>query len=103
MLVIIANPPYSAVAGTSPDEEGDLLERYKNGLRERWRVRKYNLDDLYVRFFRVAERRIADVTGRGIVCFITNASYLGYRSYTVMRERLVNAFDRDLGGRDERR
>lgn len=94
VLVVIGNPPYSAFDGTSPDEEGDLVERYKEGLRERWRVRKYNLDDLYVRFFRVAERRIADVTGRGIVCFITNASYLGYRSYTVMRERLVGAFDR---------
>jgi hypothetical protein len=93
VLVIIGNPPYSAFDGTSPEQEGDLVERYKEGLRERWRVRKYNLDDLYVRFFRVAERRIVDVTGRGIVCFITNASYLGYRSYTVMRERLVGAFD----------
>lgn len=94
VLVVIGNPPYSAFDGTSPDEEGNLIERYKEGLLERWHVRKYNLDDLYVRFIRVAERRIADMTGRGIVCFITNASYLGYRSYTVMRERLVGAFDR---------
>lgn len=94
VLVILGNPPYSAFDGTSPEEEGDLVERYKEGLGERWGVRKYNLDDLYVRFFRVAERRIADVTGRGMVCFITNASYLSYRSYTVMRDRLVGAFDR---------
>lgn len=93
VLVVIGNPPYSAFEGTSPDEEGGLVTPYKEGLRERWRVRKFNLDELYVRFFRVAERRIADVTGRGIVCFITNASYLGYRSFTVMRERLVSAFD----------
>lgn len=93
VLVIIGNPPYSAFDGTSPDPEGELVTPYKVGLRERWRVRKFNLDELYVRFFRVAERRIADVTGRGIVCYITNASYLGYRSFTVMRERLVTAFD----------
>jgi hypothetical protein len=93
VLVIIGNPPYSAFDGTSPDPEGELVTSYKIGLRERWRVRKFNLDELYVRFFRVAERRIADVTGRGIVCYITNASYLGYRSFTVMRERLVTAFD----------
>jgi len=93
VLVIIGNPPYSAFDGTSPEPEGDLVTPYKAGLRERWRVRKFNLDELYVRFFRVAERRIADVTGRGIVCYITNASYLGYRSFTVMRERLVTAFD----------
>jgi hypothetical protein len=94
VLVVIGNPPYSAFDGTSPEEEGGIVDRYKEGLRERWRVRKYNLDDLYVRFFRVAERRIADFTGRGVVCFISNASFLGYRSYTVMRERLVGAFDR---------
>lgn len=93
VLVILGNPPYSAFDGTSPDEEGGLVTPYKRGLRERWKVRKFNLDDLYVRFFRIAERRIADVTGRGIVCFITNSSYLSYRSFTVMRERLVKAFD----------
>ncbi|TCM52596.1 N-6 DNA methylase [Rhizobium sp. PP-F2F-G48] len=93
VLVVIGNPPYSAFDGTSPNPEGDLVAPYKVGLRERWRVRKFNLDELYVRFFRVAERRIADVTGRGIVCLITNSSYLGYRSFTVMRERLVTAFD----------
>lgn len=94
VLVVIGNPPYSAFGGTSPDQEGGIIDRYKEGLRERWRVRKFNLDDLYVRFFRVAERRIADMTGRGIVCFISNASFLGYRSFTVMRERLLGAFDR---------
>ncbi len=94
VLVVIGNPPYSAFDGTSPDEEGGIIDTYKQGLRERFRVRKYNLDDLYVRFFRVAERRIADFTGRGVVCFISNASYLGYRSYAVMRERLIGAFDR---------
>jgi hypothetical protein len=93
VLVVLGNPPYSAFDGTSPDPEGELVTAYKVGLRERWRVKKFNLDELYVRFFRVAERRIADVTGRGIVCYITNASYLGYRSFTVMRERLVSAFD----------
>ena len=93
VLVLIGNPPYSAFDGTSPEEEGDLVSPYKEGLRERWKVRKYNLDDLYVRFLRVAERRIVDGTGRGIICFITNASYLGYRSYTVMREHFVTAFD----------
>jgi hypothetical protein len=93
VLVVLGNPPYSAFDGTSPDPEGDLVKPYKAGLRERFRVRKFNLDELYVRFFRVAERRIAEMTGRGIVCYITNASYLGYRSFTVMRERLVSAFD----------
>ena len=31
---------------------------------------------LYVRFFRMAERRIAEKTGQGVVCFISNYSWL---------------------------
>lgn len=93
ILVILGNPPYSAYAGTSPDEEGDLVDLYKVGLSETWKVKKYNLDELYIRFIRVAERRITELSGRGIVCYITNASYLGYRSFTVMRQRLVQRFD----------
>ena len=51
------------------------------------------LNDLYVRFFRMAERRIAEKTGRGIVCFISNYSWLDGLSFTGMRERYLEAFD----------
>jgi hypothetical protein len=63
--VVLGNPPYNAYAGTSPTEEAGLVEPYKAGLQAEWGIRKFNLDDLYVRFFRVAERRIAEGTGRG--------------------------------------
>jgi predicted helicase len=52
-----------------------------------WRVRKYNLDDLYVRFLRIGERRIT-ATGRGIVCYISNYSYIDDPSFVVARQRL---------------
>jgi hypothetical protein len=94
ILVILGNPPYNAFAGTSPASEGGLVEPYTEGLHERWWVRKFNLDDLYVRFFRVAERRIAERTGQGIVCFISNYSWLSYNSFVVMRKSLVGNFDR---------
>jgi hypothetical protein len=94
ILVVIGNPPYNAFAGTSPAEESGLVELYKVGLQKVWGIRKFNLDDLYVRFFRVAERRIAEVTGRGIVCFISNHSWLWYPSYVVMRQRLLSEFNR---------
>ncbi|MGO9201340.1 MAG: type ISP restriction/modification enzyme [Limisphaerales bacterium] len=58
-----------------------------------WGIKKFNLDDLYVRFFRLAERRIAEKTGKGIVCFISNFSYLGDPSFVVMRERFLAEFD----------
>jgi hypothetical protein len=94
ILVVLGNPPYNAFAGTSPASEGGLVEPYKQGLQERWGVRKFNLDDLYIRFFRVAERRVAERTGQGIVCFISNYSWLSYASFVVMRQSLVHNFDR---------
>jgi hypothetical protein len=58
-----------------------------------WGIKKFNLDELYVRFFRIAERRIAEKTGKGIVCFISNFSYLTEPSFVVIRERFVREFD----------
>jgi hypothetical protein len=74
ILVILGNPPYNGFAGISPKEEQGLVEPYKEGLVKEWGIKKFNLDDLYVRFFRLAERRIAEKTGKGIVCFISNYS-----------------------------
>ena len=41
----------------------------------------------------MAERRIVEQTGRGVVCFISNYSYLSDPSFVVMRERFSAAFD----------
>lgn len=76
ILVVLGNPPYNAFAGVSPDEEQGLVEPYKQGLISEWGIKKFNLDDLYIRFFRLAERRIAERTGEGVVCYISNFSYL---------------------------
>jgi hypothetical protein len=55
---------------------------------------KFNLDDLYVRFFRIAERRIVEgQPGRGVVSYISNYSYLEDPSFVVMRKRLSEEFD----------
>jgi hypothetical protein len=95
ILVVMGNPPYNAFAGTATTkEERDSVAPYKEGLIKKWGIKKFNLDDLYVRFFRMAERRIAEQTGRGIVCLISNFSYLSDPSFVVMRERFLNEFDR---------
>ena len=93
ILVILGNPPYNAFAGVSPEEEDGLVEPYKKGLISEWGIKKFNLDDLYVRFFRLAERRIAEVGGRGVVSFISNFSYLGDPSFVVLRQRFLEEFD----------
>jgi type I restriction-modification system DNA methylase subunit len=94
ILVILGNPPYNAFAGVSPKEEGGLIDEYKKGLTSEWGIKKYNLDDLYIRFFRLAERRISEKGGKGIVSFISNFSFLRDPSYVVMRKHLVSSFDK---------
>ena len=93
ILVVLGNPPYYAFAGVSPEEEQGLVEPYKEGLSTEWKIRKYNLDELYVRFLRLAERRIAEMSKRGIVCYISSYSYLSDPSFVVVRKRLCEEFN----------
>ena len=92
ILVILGNPPYNGFAGMAVDEERELSTAYRTtkGVR---RPEGQGLNDLYVRFFRMAERRIVEKTGRGVVCFISNYSWLDGLSFTGMRERYLDAFD----------
>ena len=92
ILVILGNPPYNGFAGMAVDEERELSTAYRTTKRVR-RPEGQGLNDLYVRFFRMAERRIAGKTGRGVVCFISNYSWLDGLSFTGMRERYLEAFD----------
>ena len=104
ILVILGNPPYNGFAGvvmkgektanenSAAREERDLSDAYRKTVRVR-KPEGQGLNDLYVRFFRMAERRIVDKTGRGIVCFISNYSWLDGLSFTGMRERYLDAFE----------
>ena len=92
ILVILGNPPYNGFAGMAVDEERELSEAYRTTNRVQEPTGQ-GLNDLYVRFFRMAERRIAEKTGRGVVCFISNYSWLDGLSFTGMRERYLEAFD----------
>ena len=92
ILVILGNPPYNGFAGMAVDEERELSTAYRTTKRVR-RPGGQGLNDLYVRFFRMAERRIAEKTGCGVICFISNYSWLDGLSFTGMRERYLEAFD----------
>ena len=94
ILVILGNPPYNSFAGIAKmEEERDLSEAYRT-TRQAPAPQGQGLNDLYVRFFRMAERRIVQKTGRGVVCLISNYSWLDGLSFTGMRERYLEAFDR---------
>ena len=112
ILVVIGNPPYNGFAGVNEGkEERALTDAYKRPKKVR-KPEGQGLNDLYVRFFRMAERRIvqkvivektdllSDATafhyedkGTGIVCFISNYSWLDGLSFTAMRERYLEAYD----------
>ena len=92
ILVILGNPPYDGYAGMAVEEERELSDAYRTTRRVR-RPEGQGLNDPYVRFFRMAERRIAEKTGQGVVCFISNYSWLDGLSFTGMRERFLEAFD----------
>jgi len=92
--VVIGNPPYNGYAGVAQDEEAGLIEPYKRDLASEWGITKNYLDDPYIRFFRLAERSVAERSGRGVVCFISTFSYIADPTYVQMRRHLLTSFDR---------
>lgn len=106
IIVVIGNPPYNRFAGVPLLEEADLVDHYKGIRRDekgkqvgpselytRWGIRKQLLDDLYVRFFRLAERCIGERAEYGVVSFISNYSFYTGRSHPIMRSSLLSSFD----------
>lgn len=107
ILVIIGNPPYSGFAGIAIGEERALSEAYRES-KAAPQPQGQGLNELYVRFFRMAERRIVEGApdedapnpqppapeAQGIICYISNYSWLDGLSHPGMRERFREVFDR---------
>ncbi len=95
ILVVLGNPPYNGFPGVSEVAEERMLTDAYRKVRgtDMPKPQGQGLNDLYVRFFRMAERRIAEKTGKGIVCFISNYSWLDGLSFPGMRQRYLDAFD----------
>lgn len=94
ILVVLGNPPYNGFAGIVDVKEERSLSTAYRITKKAPPPEGQGLNDLYVRFFRMAERRITEMTGEGIICFISNYSWLDGRSHNGMRERFLEAFDR---------
>jgi hypothetical protein len=122
IIVILGNPPYDRFTGAAQAEEAELVAHYKgiqlieerdrqSGLVKRdefgrpkkkqrgesllykeFGVRKQLLDDLYIRFIRLAEERIGEAADYGVISYITNSSYLTGRSHPLMRRSLLSNF-----------
>ena len=123
IIVVLGNPPYDRFTGAAQAEEAELVAHYKgiqlvedrgrdgqtkrdefghrkkkqrgqSLLYKQFGVRKQLLDDLYVRFYRLAEERIGEAATNGIVSYISNSSFLTGRSHPRMRWSLLSHFQR---------
>jgi type I restriction-modification system DNA methylase subunit len=92
ILVVLGNPPYNGFAGTAADEERKLSEDYRT-TKKVAKPQGQGLNGLSTRFFRMAERQIVEEACRGVVCFISDYSYLDGLSFSGMREHYLEEFD----------
>lgn len=104
--VIIGNPPYNV--GQLNENDNNKNRRYdviERRIRDTYAkdsqaTNKNALSDAYVKFFRWAIDRLED--RNGIVCYVTNNSFVDAYSFDGMRKHLLRDFDKiyhlDLGG-----
>jgi predicted helicase len=90
ILVVLGNPPYSVSSENKSDFIEKLMEDYKKDVRKEKNLQP--LSDDYIKFIRFAHWKIAQ-TGKGIVGFISNNSYLSGVIHRGMRKELLETFD----------
>ena len=98
ITVIIGNPPYNV--GQKSENDNNKNRKYKvvdGAIRDTYSkdskaTNKNSLSDMYVKFFRWAANRL---DGRdGIVCFVSNNSFVDQLAFDGMRKHLSRDFDR---------
>jgi len=92
VLVVMGNPPYSPKAKGGTLFINQKLQDYCRGLGVEYEKKKGVLQDDYVRFMRLAQWKI-EQTGKGVVAFITNNSYLDGLIHRSMRKVLLDTFN----------
>ncbi|MGV9858785.1 type ISP restriction/modification enzyme [Gordonia sp. NPDC003425] len=108
VLVVVGNPPYSALSSNDTTYANSLVSKYKfePGGITKLQERKHWLHDDYLKFIAFAEDLIAR-NGEGIVAMITNHGYLHNKTTRGVRWHLAKTFDKiyalDLHGNVKRK
>jgi predicted helicase len=89
--VVIGNPPYSVSSLNKNEYIEALMTAYKAGLQRERNIQP--LSDDYLKFIRLAQY-LVDTSGKGVLGFITNHSYLSGVIHRTMRKSLLATFDR---------
>jgi len=90
ILVILGNPPYSVSSENKSEFIENLMNDYKEDVRDERNIQP--LSDDYIKFIRFGHWKI-EQAGRGIFGFITNNSYLAGIIHRGMRRKLMETFD----------
>ncbi len=92
IMVVIGNPPYAGISANQGDWINSLLAPYREIDGEPLGERKVWVKNDYVKFIRFGQWRI-ERTGRGVLGFITDHSYLDSPTFRGMRKNLMNCFN----------
>lgn len=102
ILAVIGNPPYRRLRDSEVEElvgpwMAELWDDLKKPVRDAGQGLRLNaFADLYLAFYRWALWKLFDrenSTGRGIVCFITNRSFLNGPTHAGLRKMLRDRFE----------
>jgi predicted helicase len=90
IMVVIGNPPYSVSSSNKGEHIEELMDSYKEAVRDERNIQP--LSDDYIKFIRFAHDRV-ERTGYGVIGMITNHTYLSGLIHRGMREELLKTFD----------
>ncbi|MBX3456610.1 type ISP restriction/modification enzyme, partial [Ferrovibrio sp.] len=109
IMCVLGNPPYSGVSSNNGTWATNLIAPYKMEPGGKGKLKERNpkwINDDYVKFIRFAERMISK-TGKGVLGFITNHSYIDSPTFRGMRWHLMQSFDKlyilDLHGNSKKK
>ncbi len=97
ITVIIGNPPYNVGQKSENDNNRNRKYKWIDGrirdtyARDSKATNKNSLSDMYVKFFRWATDRLGE--REGIVCFVSNNSFVDQHSFDGMRKHLAQDFE----------
>ncbi len=91
--VILGNPPYSGISSNMTEDAQRIVDAYKVVDGAALNERKLWLQDDYVKFIRTAQSHV-EITGTGVLGFITNHGYFDNPTFRGMRQSLLKTFPR---------
>lgn len=89
IMVMIGNPPYNV----SSSNKGKWIEKLREDYKPEGEQNIQPLSDDYIKFIRLGQHFV-EKNGEGILCFITNNTFIDGIIHREMRRQLMQAFDK---------